>query len=220
MATKRRYYAQNVQVTKRDRELIRYIAEHGCASFQGLYELFWPGRREQTCKDRLDLLWKAGYIHRDITYAREREEIYFWIEKKGGMLFSQEERQRFALGKPPAVEIAHILHTNDIIERLRTKGRVTQFIREHALKSMKAQTESTFHVADAEVTMEINGHVHSFLVEIDGKYFGTRLREKVHDYGASGRPVLWVVYTKERLSRIKTLCKSFLNIRPVLYDAL
>lgn len=217
---KRTYYKANVKPTERDMALFEYIGTHGCASAEQIHALFWSGRKYRTCRERLTLLTKGGFVHTMTTSCRGRGEEVFWIEKKASLLFEREVRQGFELGCPNKSELAHVLHTNEALDRLGRKGNILSWKRERLIKSVKAQTASPFQAADAQVTMDVNGKRYNFSIEIDGKYHGKQLAEKIQDYGTSKRPVVWIVYTKARLTRLANLCKDFTNIRIVNFDSL
>ncbi len=218
---KRRNYKQNVLATERDRDLIRFLGEHGCATTAQIAQLYWPGRKVRTCAERLDLLVKAGFLHTTSVYSRGMEEQVYWIQQKGSRIFEKDVRDRFQLGKPAETEIAHILGTNDILYKMNQKGAVKQFTNEHVLKSNKIRSGDEFQVGDAEVQYEVNGKTYTFTIEVDnGHYHGKQLHQKIQDFGTSGKPTLWVVYTKQRLSRLKELCHGYSNIRPVHFESL
>lgn len=143
-----------------------------------------------------------------------------WIARKGSQLFEQEVRAKFQTGRPARAEIAHLLHTNDAVHRIGQRASIVSLRNEHQLKSLKVRTQSQRQVADAHLTIEHAGRRYSFSLEIDGRYSGKRLWQKVQDYGASGQPIVWVVYSQQRLAHLTQLCARFHNIRPILFSSL
>jgi hypothetical protein len=62
------------------------------------------------------------------------------------------------------------------------------------------------------VIANADGAITTLDVEIDGQYYGRMLRQKVAQYGQSGRPTLWVC-TANRAATVQRATLMYPNIR-------
>jgi hypothetical protein len=244
----RRERRTHIHPTTRDNAILAYIGETGLASEAQIHARFWPTAKRQTCLDRLRKLCDAGVLANEITSARGRVERVFWTGRRARLLFSADARTHFQSGRPARAEMAHLLRTRAVLDLLYRSGRLISFTSEHRLKSeagseagskagSKTRTrqaagsragrlqvaDGRMLIADRQVSGEGEGSARAYreyLLEIDGAYYGQRLRAKVAALARASQSVLWVTGSAKRLARLKILCASSPSIHPILFTDL
>lgn len=211
-----------VHCTERDLRLLAWVSARGCAGDEQLARLFWRNRRLQTARERLAKLVAAHYLHSETVDARGHSECMYWVERKGARTLRQADLPVLQQGKPARAEVAHLLKTGDVLIKLGERGKLLTVMHEHALKAAKSKGTGSAQVADAYVELERDGTTEHFFLEIDGAYYGVRLKNKVIELGQSAYPVRWVVYSRRRFYRIDQLSREYTGgkIKPLLFDAL
>lgn len=201
-----------IHPTARDVDIFRHVGQRGVSTTAAIHREFWAGRQVQTAQDRLDQLAKAGYLQHQVVVERGQARQVYALGRKAITLFSEIERRGF-LTKPAAGELAHLLRTGEVLDRLRRSHQVTGFLHEHALRSATRQGTRR-GLADAQVTLD---GVQT-LLEIDSPHYtGQRLRQKVAELGQADRPVLWVVGSQARLETVSQVAGGQANIQVVLH---
>lgn len=233
---RRREKSQHIQPTSRDLALFAYLAQLGIASDEQIRAQFWLEARLQTCVDRLEKLVQAGYLHSAFTSARGRCERTYWISRKAQrMLPKASQDQPIKAHRPAEAEVAHLLRTRDVVDLFSRSGRLISFTSEHTLKREAAHGSKgasdgqkrggKSQVADGRLALampfdgaEARGEgAQEVLLEIDGAYYGKRLRAKIHALATSALPVLWVTGSRARLARLQALAAPYPGIYPVLF---
>jgi hypothetical protein len=208
--------AKQAVPTARDLALFRTVGERGLVNLETVHRLFWAGRTVQTCQGRLTHLVQGGYLQNTVTDARGKAEHIYWLGRKVARLFSAAERASFVQGRPAQAEIAHVLTTWDVIERLQKKYTVTSVLNERALKGVHKKGAS---VALADGQLCLDGVEH--LLEIDSPHYtGQRLQKKMAGFAKSGIPTLWVVRGAARLNTVSQAASGCPRICVVEMDAL
>jgi hypothetical protein len=205
---------QQIHPTARDLEIFRHVGQRGVSSTAAIHREFWAGRQVQTAQDRLDQLAKAGYLKHQVVTIRGQAHHVYTLGRKATALFSEVQRHSF-LTRIGAGELAHLLRTGEVLDRLRRSHQVTGFVHEHALRSGAARQGKGQGLADAQVTLDGA----QTLLEIDSPHYtGQRLRQKVAQLGNAGQPVLWVVGSQARLATVSQAAQGQPSIQVVLHD--
>lgn len=190
-------------------------------NLEAIHRNFWKDVRIETALARIDQLARAGYLERENTDIRGRQETVYFLGRKALAEFSETERKAFYRKAPTSTEIKHVLLMGDVLDKF--KSRVVGFTNEHQLKARKALSTNArdLEVPDGYVRLEsAAGQTFSFYIEIDGAYHGARLKQKVAELGKANAPVVWVAFSHGRLDTIVEAAASFANIKPVLYENL
>jgi len=226
----RKYAAK--RLTERDLAILQWIGRSGIAGEQQIMRRFWPGCREETARDRLRQLVKAGHLTPHICDVRWPGEAVYSLTAKGRLQFDPSERTRLHLGLPTAGEIRQQLIAQDtylyLEEQARARGEhLTDWRAERELRGdfRRGQTDAErdgqdapdWEIADAQAVIEgADGARQALDLEIDGQYYGRMLREKVGRFGAGGRPTLWVCSSKRRAAAVQKIAAPYTNIRVVV----
>lgn len=213
MSTKR-------QINERDRLIFSFIGKYGCANAKQIHGAVFTvnektGRvpTEARCRDRLTQLIRSGYVKTELVKARGKTERIYWIERKALMELDEDKRKTLEAGRPPEKEIAHTLSTVDVINAVSKAHEIRYFVHEHTLKSLKVREMLKFsdlEVGDALIDIAPSGNGNGYLsegqtlIEIDGDYWGEKMRAKAQSLKASNMPVLYVCSSYERLSYVKS----------------
>lgn len=204
----------------RDRAVFAHIGQVGLASAEQIQQVFWPAARLRTCQERLALLVRAEYLTCSPTLARHRYETIYWLTPRALRLFPATAREHLVHTASPAAEVAHLLRTRDVLDWLATSHTICSFVGEHTLKAERARlplAAQTPQVADGRVTLRehTTGREKTYLIEVDGAYYGQRLRHKVAALGSCGEWVMWAVFSPRRLATITRAAAAFPSIRPL-----
>lgn len=228
MGKKKARYSQSVHTTQRDLEIIRFLGKYGCANASQIHASFFEGRTLGRAKNRLDELVKGGFLHSSLTDARGKTERIYWIERKGSMQFEEDVRAIFEKGRPPEKEIAHLLKTVDVMQRLERNHTISEFMHEHKLKSLKAKEAfgiggGDMQIGDALISIAKSGSrlsAGTYMIEIDGDYYGKKAAHKVKSLGACGMSVLFVCFSTSRYEYMKPRAELASNIMLMHIDSL
>lgn len=204
------------QINERDRLIFAFIGKFGCANSKQIHKSVFTvnGKTptEARCRDRLTQLARAGYIKTELVQARGKTERIYWIERKALMELDDEKRKTLESGRPPEKEIAHTLSTVDVINAVSKEHEIRYFVHEHTLKSLKVREMLKFSdldVGDALIDVRPMGSGNGYLsegqtlIEIDGDYWGEKMKAKAQSLKASNMPVLYVCSSNERLAYVK-----------------
>jgi len=81
---------------ERDLEVLKFIGKGGLASESQIHTKYWSGAKEQTCRERLEKLQKAGLLKSQIITTRNpKGELIFTLEPAAYKLFSRAIQDRF-----------------------------------------------------------------------------------------------------------------------------
>jgi len=81
---------------ERDLEVLKFIGKGGLASESQIHTKYWSGAKEQTCRERLEKLQKAGLLKTQlITTLNPKGELIFTLEPAAYKLFSRAIQDRF-----------------------------------------------------------------------------------------------------------------------------
>lgn len=215
-------YRHDVVPTARDLAIMRLVGERGVVAQECLIAHFWPqSTTPRTAQDRLAQLVAAGFLRCERIASRAREEVVYYLARKGTLRLPETDRHLLITGKPAYGEIAHLLRTGDILDRLHARYTLECWHTERLLRSRTSQGGGRAPVADFSVVLrDPLWGVTAWMVEVDGAYYGARLAKKVAALGQSGDDLLWVVYSPARLAHLGHLAAPFAGIRPVRFEAL
>ena len=83
-------------IMERDLEVLKFIGNGGIASESQIHAKYWSGAKEQTCRERLEKLKKAGLLKSEITNVRDlKGERIFSLQPEAYKLFSRAIQDRF-----------------------------------------------------------------------------------------------------------------------------
>jgi len=83
-------------ITDRDLEVLKFIGKGGLASVSQIQSKYWTGAKEQTCRERLEKLQKAGLLNSQlITTRNPKGELIFTLQPAAYKLFSRAIQDRF-----------------------------------------------------------------------------------------------------------------------------
>jgi hypothetical protein len=206
-------------LTPRDIAVLLSVGERGCVTPAQLHAQFWAGAALSTCRDRLRVLVRAGLLGRAMTTCRGPVEEIVWLEPSGRRHCPTARHGDLVCGRPTLVEQAHLLRTADVLARLERTARVIAWSSERTLKGARLRAHSDLPAADLALTLDRDGLLEHWLVEIDGAYYGAALDQKIAGLGRCERDVLWIVFSTRRLAAVLARCRAHPTIRPVLFDA-
>jgi len=197
---------KQLQLSANDLKILNLIAARGCIHIPTI-QANAGGQREDVVKAHMDMLVSAGVIKAELTNARRRPEVIYYMGK------------RIAYN-----EISHALYMSEALDRLSTNTaiKILEYKHEHTLKSehsKSGQASDNLQLPDAALTLENRGEVESGYVEIDSKsYTGKKLKGKVSGLAKyiGDKPLYWICYSTGRLNTIKTAVKGFANIKPIM----
>lgn len=213
-------------LTPRDRALLHFTGQAGLATISQIHRRHWPDCTEQAARDRLRQLQRAGYVQFKYTRVRGTAERVCVLTRQGRDVFSPAERECLRVGLPPAAEqqqqiLAQEVHVRLEQELTRQGGTLLNWADEHQLKGEvsrarhAARTTGTApavsECADARATVEIAGQQQDITIEIDGKYFGKMLANKMHSLGSGAGRIIYVC-TPERVRTIQAAVANYPNI--------
>ena len=207
--------AARVIIQDRDRQIFRFVGEHETATFEQIKAKFWPSSaNDETAKQRLDKLRRAGYIARhdyqpDVLHATSR----YTITKKVLRETASENASRMYTGKLIEREITQAIKSVEARLELERRGYTVegwiserQLQREQQAQIAQARKNGHHHptapaISDGQaVILNPDGKVVCADVEIDGQYWGRMLTKKIN--GFAGRHVFWAC-TPERAERVQ-----------------
>jgi hypothetical protein len=211
-------YTLRVKLGQRDLQFFEMIGKRGCVTLETIHRNFWQGAKLDTCKARVEQLKRAGYLQSEIVDVRGRQEIIYYLDRKARSQFDEQIRKTFYKRRPPMNEIRHALNMGDILDTFSSK--VVNFTNEHQLKSQNSyRAVPEEEVADGFVSLEDGGGSRqSFYIECDGAYYGQRLTTKLAQMAASGKPILWVSWSTQRVQHIAHLARTYQNIVPIHFN--
>jgi hypothetical protein len=160
-------------------------------------------------------------VRRERIAARRGEEVLYFLARSGAMALPATNRRELIRHKPAYGEIAHLLRTGDILDRLEARYGIVRWRGERFLKSASGRQAQGAQVADFSVELRrpIEGTT-AWLVEVDGAYYGAHLEQKITSLARCGEWVLWVTYASRRLDHLRGKASAFPRIRPTLFEAL
>jgi len=186
------------QLTNRDINILTDLTRCRAVSFDQIKNNYWPAAKERTCKERLQLLEKSGYLT-EHTISTEKPGIYmqvYSLNTKGKRWATSSE----GLGMNKDIVFIHPGKENEIIHQIRTnqiyfelsKDEKRTWIIGDAIevghKSSRSSNSFNSEIPDACFT---NNTGESIFVETDcGKYTGKQIREKVSSF--AGQKTIWV----------------------------
>jgi DNA-binding PadR family transcriptional regulator len=210
-------------VTDRDRAVLRDIGQNGIATFAYIKAHYWPDQLGRTCRERLSLMEKAGWITKEYVSLRKPGELTFSLTRLGAEHFTRPEQQRFTLGPLARHEIRQQLDALDarvsLVKQYESLGyRLLDWHNERELRSRQTSTAGD-EIADclASFVNEASGQVVELDIEIDGQYFGQMLEKKIAALAATGRPSVWAT-SAGRARRIRQAVAAFPNITVLVLD--
>lgn len=231
-ASHRTHPRQRVRLTERDLRLFGYIGQTGLASQAQLHHAYWPHAQRQTAVDRLARLEKAGYLRSLTTSARGARETCYYLTHAATRTFGARRAASLGIGAPSATEIAHLLRTRAVLDVLAHAHRLVSFTSERLLKREAAKAARTHQqtpllangsrmwphqVCDGRLVLREGEQNATVLLEIDGAYFGKRLRVKIAALARERQRVLWVTKSGERADLLRALCADHPHIQPVAF---
>jgi hypothetical protein len=210
-------------VTDRDRAVLRDIGQNGIATFAYIKAHYWPDQLGRTCRERLSLMEKAGWITKEYVSLRKPGELTFSLTRLGAEHFTRPEQQRFMLGPLARHEVRQQLDALDarvaLVRQYETLGfRLLDWQNERELRSRQTSTAGD-EIADclAYFVNDATGQVVELDIEIDGQYFGRMLEKKIAVLAATGRPSVWAT-SASRAERIRQAVGTFTNISVLILD--
>lgn len=129
-------------LTERDRQILQFVGQGGIARLDQLKRRHWPTAQEQTARDRLLQLEKAGWLQSHFCHQARKHNngLVFTLTNKGAAHFTSAERKRFTIGLPTHGELVQQLVGQDtriaLEIRLAAQGRrLVQWRSERELRS-------------------------------------------------------------------------------------
>ncbi|HEX2911479.1 MAG TPA: hypothetical protein VH186_11780 [Chloroflexia bacterium] len=212
---------ESTRLTGRDLEVLRLAGMDGLATLEALHHKFWAGASERTCRDRLRKLEKAGWLSsRYIDTPERRGVLVFTLTplavREFAILTGHEPLYR---EMPDRREIHQQLLAQEarlqLEKTLRARGlTLVEWAGERQLRSEFYRNQSThlglrtgyraatasptsrdfLELVDARaiITNTATGKSWAVLVEIDGDYWGQRLRQKLTALAQAAQPVVWI----------------------------
>lgn len=210
MSSRSKSKKQKLVITKRDRELFRFLGEHETATFDQIRQKFWPNSvTKQTAQDRLDKLRRDGLIQK-FDYlpndSSQKKLVRYQIKRAALQYLDAETASRLYTKPLQDHEVPQVIATVQARLELERQGYDVQgWISERELRREQhqdiANSQSYDTIADGQVIVidPSTGEVTRVDVEIDGQYYGKMLKKKLDCF--SGREVIWAT-TPNRISYI------------------
>jgi len=200
---------KQVQLSAEDLKVIDLIHARGCIHIPSIQANIGD-LREEAIKRRMDMLVSAGIVKAELTNARKRPEVIYYLGKR-----------------IPYNEISHALYMSEALDRLGQNPHLVlrDYKHEHILKSEHSKERrevqsSEIQVPDGGGIFERAGEAAPGFLEIDSKsYTGRMLRAKVTGLAKyiGNRPLYWICYSTKRLNTVKEAVRSFTNIIPIMF---
>lgn len=197
----------DIEVTDRDKHLIRLAAKGQVYSLEQAHSLYWHKADgsladKKTAQARLAVLVQAGYLCTGYTSVRKPGEQIYWLTISGAGLLTRVEQDRAIIGRPSPYEMRQQLDAIDArikLESLLATRNATLLdwtgereLRSEQSSAIKAKVHDLGrlltqdelnempHIPDAEALIkDVSGPIYRLAIEIDGAYFGSMLRSKI-----------------------------------------
>lgn len=200
---------KQVTLSAEDLKIVDLIRARGCIHVPSI-QVNTHIPSEEAIRRRMDILVSAGVIKAELTNARKRPEVIYYLGKR-----------------IPYNEISHNLYMSEGLDRFLSNPlvRLLEYKHEHDLKSehskgRKSVQDEELQVPDGAIKFESGGIVQNCFIEIDSKsYTGKVLRDKVTGLSkyVGNTSLYWVCYSSKRLNTVKEAVKPFANIRPIMF---
>jgi hypothetical protein len=216
------------QVTDRDRAVLHWIGQAGIASLEQVARFAWADQRRRTAQERLRRLVRLGYLQQAFGAARPQDGLVYSLTRQGWLLFPPEERDQLQIGwPPPRIQAQQLLSQEAYLHlALEAQAGGSTLISWRTERELRRELQSVGQTAvspgapppadevpDGQaVIADADGAITTLDIEIDGQYYGRMLRQKVAQYGQSGRPTVWVCIAN-RAGTVQRATQMYPNIR-------
>jgi hypothetical protein len=201
---------KQVQVSADDLKILHLIHSRGCIHIPSIQANI-ADLSEEAIKRHMDRLVSAGIVKAELTNARKRPEIIYFIGKR-----------------IPYNEMSHALYMSECLDRLLANPAITlhEYKHEHILKSEHAKERqgvqwSELQVPDGAITIQREEVVTPCFLEIDSQsYTGKRLQKKVAGLAAyiGNQSLYWICYSTRRLKTVTAATSGYHAIKPILFS--
>lgn len=203
---------KQMQLAADDLKILDLIRSRGCIHTPSIRANI-ANLSEEAIKRRMDRLVSAGIVKAELTNARKRPEILYFIGKR-----------------IPYNEVSHALYMSECLDRLLANPAITlhEYTHEHILKSEHAKERqgvqaTELQVPDGAVTIERGGAVTRCFLEIDSQsYTGKRLQKKIAGLATyiGNQPLYWICYSTRRLKTVTAATNDCHAIKPIMFSEL
>lgn len=208
-----------MNLTERDKAVLRWIGANGVATVAQLTAKFWAASNQTNCVNRLRMLVKVGWLESHyVDFDRHLRGLRIFCLTFAGARqhFSAAEMHTMMLGLPPrSILKQQILAQQarlEIEKQLASQGfTLVEWQNESTLRSNLWQGKQFSQlsplgssVTDVQIKIKDGKNNVSLLqIEIDGFYYREMLNEKIKTYRGSGISVLWLTTSNTRMNLIR-----------------